>query len=124
MRFQLLDKAGAVGAFLAAGSCPACFPLLALVGSTLGLGFLRPYEGILMYVFQGLVLVSLLGNILSFRSHGRIVPLIVGVASPILILFAFYVTFAPALLYIGLFGLLLTAIMNSIANRRCKSCKT
>lgn len=124
MKTQFLDKAGAIGAFLAAGSCPACFPLLAVVGSTLGLGFLRPYEGVMMVIFQGLVLMALVGNILSFRSHRRIVPLVIGVTSPILIFFVFYVYFSPILLNIGLFGLLAAAVMNFMAKRRCPSCKT
>jgi mercuric ion transport protein len=124
MKFQSLDKLGAVGALLAAASCPACFPLLAVAGSALGLSFLRPYEGVLMYAFQGLVLMALVGNILAFRRHKQIVPLIVGVTSPVLIFFAFYVYFAPAIMYTGFFGLLVAAIMNFIAGRRCSSCKT
>jgi hypothetical protein len=62
---RFLDKIGAVGAFLVAGSCSACFPLLAVVGSAFGLSFLRPYEGILLYVFQGLVLMALIGNVIA-----------------------------------------------------------
>jgi len=118
-----LDKTGAIGAFLAAGSCPVCFPLLAVVGSALGFGFLKPYEGAMMVIFQGLVLVALVGNILSFRSHKRIVPLAVGVISPILIFFVFYVYFSSVLLNIGLFGLLTAAMMNFIVGRQCTSCK-
>lgn len=123
MRPQFLDKAGTVGAFLAAASCPACFPLLGIVGATLGLGFLRPYEGIMMYVFQGLVFLSLIGNILSYLKHRRVIPLTIGILSPLVIFFAFYIRFSNVLIYSGLAGLLVAIILNYWADRRCTSCQ-
>ncbi len=122
MKLQSLDKLGPVAALLAAGGCPACFPLLAIVGSTLGLGFLRPYEGIVMYIFQGLVLLSLIGNIAAYRTHRKPAPLVVGVISPVLVFYAFYVSFNQALIYVGLTGLFLAAVLNFIAKRTCRAC--
>ena len=58
-RSAVLDKLGAIGTLLAAASCPACFPLLAVVGSALGLGILARFEGYVMYVLQGFVLLAL-----------------------------------------------------------------
>jgi hypothetical protein len=124
LRLSVFDKLGPMGAFVAAMGCPACFPLLAATGSALGLGVLRPYEGWVMYVFQGLVVVSLLGNIASFLNHRKVIPLIVGLISPILIFYVFYIYFNQTLLYLGLFGLLTTAILNYLAKRRCKACTT
>ena len=92
MSVKFLDKFGAVGSFfslLAAAGCPACFPLLGVVGTTLGLGFLRPYEGIAMYVFQGFVLLSLIGNVFAYFSHKRIYALLIGVISPSMIFLRF-----------------------------------
>ena len=126
MKAKILDKFGAIGAFfslIAATGCPACFPLLGVIGATLGLGFLRPYEGIIMYVFQGFVLLSLIGNIFSYLYHKRMVPLIVGVASPALIFFAFYIYFSYLLIYVGLVGLFIAGILNYIANKKCKTCE-
>jgi len=74
MRLQFLDKFGAIGAASAAVACPVCFPLIAVVSSTLGLGFLRPYEGLIMYVFQGLVVVSLVGSVLTYLSRKKSIP--------------------------------------------------
>jgi len=51
MKIKFLDKLGAIGAFIAAASCPVCFPFLGVVGATVGLGFLSPYEGIIVYIF-------------------------------------------------------------------------
>jgi hypothetical protein len=120
----MLDKIGSLGAFVAAFGCPACFPLLAVAGSALGLGVLRPYEGWVMYTFQGLVVISLLGNILSFLNHRKIIPLVVGVTSPALIFFTFYIYFDQRLLYLGLFGLLAATAFNYIAKHNCRACKT
>lgn len=122
MKLNFLDKLGAVGAFLAAASCPACFPILGVVGASLGLGFLHPYEGILMYVFQGLIFIALIGNILAFRKHRRVVPLLIGIASPGIIFWAFYIHFNDAFIYMGLFGLVLASVLNYMAERSCKAC--
>ena len=123
MKLDFLDKVGAFGAFFAAGACPACFPLLAVVGSALGLGFLKPYEGPIMIVFQILVALALIGNIVSFFKHRKIWLLALGILSPGLIFFAFYIQFNTAILYAGLFGLLVTAVLNFVEKKRCKSCK-
>jgi len=122
MKLQFLDKFGAVGAFVAAISCPACFPLLAVVGATLGLGFLRPYEGYIMYVFQGLVVLSLAGSVLSYLNHKKKLPLVISVLSSALIFFAFYIRFNVVFLYVGLGGLMLSATISYFENRKCKTC--
>ena len=122
MKFQFLDKVGAVGALLITPSCPACFPFIAAIGSAVGLGFLRPYEGILVYAFQALVLIALIGNLLAYRKHKKLIPLIVGIVSPGLILFAFYIYFIEPIIYLGLFGMILAGLLNFIENRKCKAC--
>jgi len=40
------DKAGVVGAIVAAMGCAACFPALGSLAAALGLGFLSQYEGV------------------------------------------------------------------------------
>ena len=127
MKTKILDKFGAIGAILAliaSASCPACFPILGVIGATLGLGFLQPYEGIILYVFQFFVLLSLIGNILAYVGHRKIYALVVGTVSPMLIFFAFYIKFDYRIIYIGLFGLFISAILNYIENRKCKTCTT
>ena len=120
---KLLDKIGSIGAILAAASCPVCFPLLAAAGSVIGLGVLHPYEGKMLILFQFLVLVSLVGLVLSFRRHRKPLPLVVGTLSVLLILYAFHIRFNEILNYIGLFGLLSSAVLNVLENRRCTRCK-
>ena len=122
MKLQFLDKFGAIGAVIAAIGCPVCFPLIAVVGSTLGLGFLRPYEGLIMYVFQGLVVISLIGSVLTYLSRKKVFPLVVSVIGTGLVFYSFYVRFGEMLIYMGLFGVLLSAVINEIDKRRCKPC--
>ena len=123
-KMKILDKIGSVGALLSAAACPACFPLFAIVGSALGLGALRPFEGYAMYAMQAFVLLALLGNIIAYRAHRRRGPLLLGVLSPLLVFFAYHVMFSPPLIYVGLFGLLGAAVWNFIENKRCVHCGT
>lgn len=119
-----LDKIGSVGAVLAAAAAPCCFPLLAAVGSALGLGVLQPYKGYSAYVIQGLVLLALIGNVIAYRQHRKKFPFTLGVASPALVFFAYYVSYSTALIYAALAGLTVTAIWNFIESRRLSRCST
>ncbi len=117
-----VGKIGTVGSLIAAGACPACFPMLAIVGSAVGLGVLHPFEGKVFLVFQLLVGVSLIGSFISYFNHRKILPLLIGAISPGLIFFALYIRFHPVIIYSGLFVLAVASVMNMIANRHCKKC--
>jgi len=126
MKIKALDKVGPIGAvcsLIAAVSCPACFPIFGVIGATLGLGFLKPYEGIVLYVFQGFVLLSLIGNIIAYFGHKKVYALIIGVVSPLLIFYAFYINFNYSIIYTGLLGLFVSAVINYFENKKCKTCK-
>ncbi len=122
MKLGFIDKIGTFGSFLAAAACPACFPLLAVVGSAIGLGVLRPFEGKVFLAFQLLVVAAMLGNIISYFNHHRALPLLIGTISPGLIFFALYIRFHSVILYSALLGLAIASVMNLIANRRCRKC--
>jgi len=120
MKFEFLDKVGAGGAIVAAAACPVCFPLLAVTGSAVGLGVLAPVEGALIYVFQGLVLLALVGNIVAYFSHKRLFLLGFGITSAITVLVGIYTS--EILSYIGLLGLVCAAVWNQIEKRKCRTC--
>jgi mercuric ion transport protein len=122
MKSGIVEKIGTVGAVLAAAACPACFPMLAVAGTALGLGIFHPFEGWIFIAFQILVVIATLGNLLSFARHRRILTIIIGLAGPLLIFFALYVWFNQLLLYIGLFGLAAASILNYTAHRQCARC--
>lgn len=123
MKIRFLDKLAAIAALLVASACPACFPLLAIIGSTLGLSFLRPYEGVMMYVFQVLILLAFIESIISFLKHRKRIPLLLNILGSLLIFFAFYVKFIPFFIYAGLSLLLAGAFRNFLEEKKCNQCK-
>ncbi|MCH8080743.1 MAG: organomercurial transporter MerC, partial [Proteobacteria bacterium] len=88
---RLIDKAGSVGALVAAMGCAACFPALASLGASIGLGFLSAYEGVfinkLLPLFALIVLVS---NLVAWVSHRDYIRLIWGLLGPLMVLATLY----------------------------------
>ena len=119
MKLTFVDKLGSAGTFLTALACPVCWPLFASLGGALGLGVLAPYEGILMnYVFPGFVILAVAGAILGYLNHKSPIPLALGVLSGLMVLYGFYVGWQLILMYVGIFGLLLSSVLSYMANRK------
>lgn len=116
---KFLDKLGAIGSFLSAAACPACFPLLAAAGAALGLGVLKPFERYMLHFMQGFVAVAFVGNVMAWRQHRNRFALTLGTVSSAMVFFAIHAVFNPALVYAGLTGLMAAAIWNMILGRRC-----
>src|SRR5258707_8747164 len=124
MSTNILDKVGSVGAVIAGAAVPCCFPFLSLVGSILGLSFLAPYEKYVMYSMQVLVVVALIGSMIAYRGHRKVLPLLFGILSTASVLYSLNTDMDVKLLYGGLAGLLIVAVWNSIEARRCaEACK-
>ena len=124
MSTNILDKVGSVGAILAGAAIPCCFPFLSLIGSILGLSFLAPYEAYVMYAMQLLVVLALIGTVIAYQGHRKILPLLLGIVSTGAVLYALNTNLNIYLLYGGLAGLLTVAVWNSIEAKRCAdACK-
>lgn len=119
MTINVLDKVGSIGAIIAGAAVPCCFPFLSLIGSILGLSFLAPYETYVLYAMQILVVVALIGSVVAYRGHGKILPLLLGIFSTTSVLYSLNTDMDFRLLYGGLAGLLIVAVWNSIQARRC-----
>lgn len=119
MATNVLDKIGSVGALIAGAAVPCCFPFLSLIGSILGLSFLAPYEAYVLYAMQLLVVLALIGSVIAYRGHRKILPLVLGVLSTVAVLFSLNTDMSVKVLYPGLVGLLVAAIWNSIESKRC-----
>jgi hypothetical protein len=119
MAANILDKAGSIGAVIAGAAVPCCFPFLSLIGSILGLSFLAPYEAYILYAMQFLVLLALVGSIIAYRAHRKVLPLILSVLSTAAVLYALNTNMNVTILYAGLAGLIAVSIWNSIEARRC-----
>lgn len=112
----MLDKLGAVGVLLAAAA-PCCFPLLATVGATLGLGALQSWRGYMDYAIQGFALTSAVGGVFAYRQRRLAWPLAFVLVSVAVVFFAF-IAYHVALIYAGLAGLGASAAWNSFIRRR------
>lgn len=124
MATNILDKVGSVGAVIAGAAVPCCFPFLSLIGSILGLSFLAPYEAYVMYAMQVLVVAALVGTVIAYHSHRKILPLLLGIVSTGAVLYAMNTNLNLYFLYSGLGGLLIVAVWNSIEAKRCaEACK-
>ena len=119
MAVNVLDKVGSIGAVLAGAAVPCCFPFLSLFGSIFGLSFLAPYESVLMYALQGLVLLALVGSFIAFRGHRKASPLVLSVVSTAAVLYGINTDLNIYYIYGGMIGLLVVAVWNSIESRRC-----
>lgn len=119
MATNILDKVGSVGAIIAGAAVPCCFPFLSLIGGILGLSFLAPYEAYIMYAMQALVLVALVGSVIAYRGHRKILPLILSIISTVLVIYALNTDMNIKLIYGGMAGLIVVAVWNSIEAKRC-----
>ena len=117
---RLVDKVGSVGALVAAMGCAACFPALASLGASIGLGFLSAYEGVfinkLLPLFTLIVLVS---NLVAWVSHGDYIRLIWGLLGPLMVLATLYMfwtdNWSTYMFYTGLVLMLAVSIWNFIS---------
>ena len=80
-----IDKFGTIGMFFTAIFSPCCFPLFAFAASALGLGSFELFGGWTMWIFQGMVLVSVIGFFLSYHRHKSLYPLLIAIAGTLVI---------------------------------------
>ncbi|MDT7533033.1 organomercurial transporter MerC [Sphingobium sp. SA2] len=121
------DKAGVIGAILAAMGCAACFPAIASLGAAIGLGFLSQYEGVLIrYVLPLFALIGLAANVAGGLRHRNWSRMFLGMIGPLLVLAAallmvFYMKRAEWLLYPGLVLMVAVAIWDLASPPRKRS---
>lgn len=119
---RLGDKAGFGGTLVAAAGCSACFPALAGIGASLGLGFLAQWEGVLVgRVIPVIALLVIFINILGYFSHRQWHRTVLGLIGPVLVIIGAR-TMSEFYLYPGLAFMLGVSIwdMVSARNKRCE----
>ncbi len=115
-----IDRISTIGLFITALASPCCFPLFGFILAAMGFGSFELFGGWTMWVFQGLVILSLIGTYLSYRKHRCWYPLLVAVPSALSIFYGYYFVNTDNwiwLLYIGMFGLLISAGINYYRNK-------
>lgn len=115
---RFLDLFGSAGAVAVAACTPCCFPLLGVVGTAVGLGFLEAYSSIFMALFQVMVGVSAIGAAIAYRQHGNRALLALGLLSAAAALGGFYTRPNPVMLYAGMAGLVISALWSTRERRR------
>ena len=124
-----MDKFGTAGLLLTALLSPCCFPLFAVVASALGLGSFELFGGWTMWIFQAMVLVSVIGLYLSYRKHRCTYPLLVAIPSGLLVFYGYHFNSSEHwiyFLYAGMAGLFVATIWNYKRNKlhgTCETCK-
>lgn len=126
---RLAEKSGTLGTLVAAMGCASCFPAIAALGASVGLGFLGQFEGLfintLLPVFAGIALAA---NLFSFVSHRIGYRLLAGIAGPSMVLATLYLFWADNwstyLFYAGLAVMLIVSIWDIVSPPRkvCSSC--
>jgi hypothetical protein len=72
----------------------------------------------------GLVIVALIGSVIAYRGHRKVLPLILGILSTLGVLYSVNTDMNVKVLYFGLIGLIVVAVWNSIEAKRCAdACK-
>ncbi len=128
--FRNTDKLGTAGLFIIAIFSPCCFPLFAFVASVFGLGSFELFGGWTMWVFQAMVLVTVIGLYISYRKHKCLYPLLTAIPSGLLIFYGYHFNDSDHwayFLYAGMFGLLVATIWNYKRNKlhgECGTCAT
>ena len=122
-----IDKLGTIGLFITAIFSPCCFPLFAFGASALGLGSFELFGGWTMWVFQIMVIVSVIGFYISYQKHKCLYPLLIVIPSAGLIFYGFLTNDNISFVYLGMLGILIATGVNYYQNRlhgNCKTCTT
>ncbi len=124
---SLFDASGTLGAIVSAMGCASCFPAIAALGASVGLGFLGQFEGLfintLLPVFASIALAA---NLLSFISHRIWYRLLAGIAGPSMVLATLYLfwtdNWSTYLFYAGLVVMLTVSIWDIVSppSRVCR----
>ena len=115
---RFLDLFGSAGAVAVAACTPCCFPLLGVVGTAVGLGFLEAYSSVFMTLFQVMVAVSAIGAAIAYRQHRNGALLALGLLSAAAALGGFYTRPNPVVMYAGMAGLVISALWSTRERRR------
>jgi hypothetical protein len=119
-----IDQLGTIGLFITALFSPCCFPLFAFGASALGLGSFELFGGWTMWVFQIMVLISVIGFYISYQKHKCLYPLLIAIPSAGLIFYGFFANSNIYLIYVGMFGILVATGVNYYRTKLHGSCDT
>jgi hypothetical protein len=110
---SIIERIGVIGIVLTAITSPCCFPMFGLILSAFGLGSFELFGSVTMYIFLAFVVLSVIGSIFSFLFHKKILPLLIGLISGLLIFYNYlFDAESNNTMYIGMVGLMMVSLMN------------
>ncbi|MBF4491551.1 MerC domain-containing protein [Flavobacterium sp. MR2016-29] len=118
-----LDKLGLSGVIITALLSPCCFPLFAFGASALGLGSFELFGGWTMWVFFVMIIISIIGLAFSYQKHHSLYPLLLALSGTLLIAYGYYIGRISPYFYIGMFGMLVSTVMNYLNLKTGRSYK-
>jgi len=113
-----LDRAGSIGALVAAVMAPCCLPIFAVFAGAVGITALGLNEGTVFYVLQAFALLSVAGLALAASRHRQFGPLILGAIATLALLLSFHAKFYALVVYFGLAGLCVASVWNYLLSRK------
>ncbi len=126
---RFFDKTGSVGAIVSAMGCASCFPVLASLGASVGLGFLHQFEGVFINTLLPIfAVIALIANVYAAWFHRRWIRMIWGIAGPLMILATLYLfwtdSWSTYMFYTGLALMLAVSIWDLISppHKVCEIC--
>lgn len=88
---KLIENVGSASTLISAMGCASCFPAAAAFGSTIGLGFLSAYEGVLINTLLPVfATLSLIIQLYTGWVTRNVLLTLLGVAGPLMILATLY----------------------------------
>ena len=127
---RFIDKTGSVSLIAASLSCASCFPALAALGASIGLGFLTQYEGFFLNTLIPLAAwIVLASNLISLCSHRIWWRTLIAIAGPIMVLATFHLfwtdNWGTDMFYFAIGLMLVVSIWDVISppKKRCESCE-
>jgi len=124
---RVVDKAGSLGAVVAAMGCAMCFPAIASLGAALGLGFLGQWEWTFINTLLPVAAwVTLVVNALAWIAHRQWQRSLLGMLGPVILLLSLYPWFQYGWSAYATYSALALMVLVSLwdifspANRRCK----
>lgn len=128
---SLFDKTGSLGTIVAAMGCASCFPAVAALGASVGLGFLSQFEGLfintLLPIFAAIALAA---NLIAWFSHHRLLRTLAGIAGPAMVLATLYLfwtdDWSTYMFYVGLIVMFAVSVWDIVSPPRaaCARCET
>jgi predicted ferric reductase len=111
-----IDQLGTAGLWLTMLVSPCCFPLAAVIASSLGFSASSELFGSwTFYILQAMVILAVAGLIIAWRLHRNALPLLLAIPSALIIFYSYHFLDSDnwtLYIYVGMGGLLVATIIN------------